>query len=207
MTKVNKIIATKDDLKLFLAADKIALGRKGKRPRFDDLIWKYEIELRYSEFYRNNMVSKPLFKILYYLHMFKLKRLGLKCGFFIGLNSFGAGLSIAHIGPIVVNRHTKVGTNCRIHVGVNIGTQAGYGDLAPEFGDNVYIAPGAKIFGKIQIASGCVIGANAVVNKSVDEENVCVGGVPAKIISRKGRFELGPSENEKYEQLKSLFQE
>lgn len=89
-----------------------------------------------------------------------------------------------------MNSGTKVGDNCRIHVCVNIGTQAGYSNLAPEIGNNVYIAPGAKIFGKIQIADDIVIGANAVVNKSFVESGVSIGGVPAKKISEKGRLNL-----------------
>ncbi len=50
---------------------------------------------------------------------------------------------------------------------------------------NVYIGPGAKIFGKIIIADGVAIGANSVVNKSILEENVSVAGIPAKIIGKR----------------------
>lgn len=42
----------------------------------------------------------------------------------------------------------------------------------PVLGDNVYIGPGAKIFGKVQIADGCKVGANAVVNKSFLVKNL-----------------------------------
>ena len=48
--------------------------------------------------------------------------LGLMCGFSIGLNCFEKGLSISHIGTIVVNHEAKIGENCRLHVCVNIGT-------------------------------------------------------------------------------------
>lgn len=47
-------------------------------------------------------------------------------------------------------------------------------------GDNVYLGPGAKIFGGIYIADGCKIGANAVVNKSCKEKNGILVGIPAK---------------------------
>ena len=118
----------------------------------------------------------------------------IKYGFEIPLNSCAKGLSIAHIGPTIINGGAHIGENCRIHVGVNIGTAAGYGDRAPTIGNNVYIAPGAKIFGKIQIADGIVIGANAVVNKSFTTPNITIAGVPAKQISDRGTNLLGKDE-------------
>ena len=112
--------------------------------------------------------------------------MGVKCNFTIPLNTFKKGLSIAHIGPIIVNGSARIGENCRIHVGVNIGTAAGASGDAPQIGNNVYIGPGAKLFGLIHIADGVAIGANAVVNKDCLQENVALGGVPAKIINYKG---------------------
>ena len=86
-----------------------------------------------------------------------------------------------HYGTIVVNSNAKVGANCRIHVDTNIGASGGT-NKAPQIGDNVYIAPGVKIFGDIKIPSNTVIGANSVVNKSFDEENMLIAGIPAKVI-------------------------
>jgi serine O-acetyltransferase len=102
------------------------------------------------------------------------------------LNVFGPGLSIAHRGTIVINNATKIGANCRLHACVNIGTKAGYDNMAPKIGDNVYIGPGVKIFGNIEIADGIAIGANAVVNRSFIEPNITIAGVPAKKINDKG---------------------
>ena len=100
-------------------------------------------------------------------------------GIHIGVNVCDEGLSIAHVGPIVVHGKSKIGKNLRLHVGVNIGANGGE---PPVLGDNIYIGPGAKIFGDIKIASGCRIGANAVVCKNCEEENCTLVGVPAKII-------------------------
>ena len=95
---------------------------------------------------------------------------------------FGPGLSIAHYGTIVVNDAARVGKNCRIHEGVNIG--ATNGSLrAPQIGDNVFIGTGAKIIGDLTIADDVAIGANAVVVKSITEKGVTYGGIPAKKIS------------------------
>ena len=49
----------------------------------------------------------------------------------------------------------------------------------------MYIGSGAKIIGDIKIASNTVIGAGAVVVKSIEEENTTWAGVPAKMINRR----------------------
>jgi serine O-acetyltransferase len=56
----------------------------------------------------------------------------------------------------------------------------------PTIGDNVFIGPGAKIFGDIIIASGIAIGANSVVNKSFLETDITIAGVPARKVSNRG---------------------
>jgi serine acetyltransferase len=116
--------------------------------------------------------------------------LGLLLNFSIPPNAFGPGLSIAHYGTIVVNSNARIGANCRIHVCVNIGADARDGTKAPHIGDNCYIGPGAKIFGAIKIGNHVAIGANAVVNKSFVENNVSLGGIPAKVISETGTGEI-----------------
>ena len=163
------MIESKNDLKIYLQEDKKALYRKTRRPAFYDDIWKFEIALRKCEYYNN---VKGLF------HKFQI--------FLIPLNVFGKGLAIVHVGPIIVHSAVRVGDYCRIHVGVNIGTAAGPEVLTPKIGNCVYIGPGAKIFGNIQIADYVAIGANAVVNKDILTPSVSVGGIPAKIISDKG---------------------
>jgi serine O-acetyltransferase len=87
-----------------------------------------------------------------------------------------------HRGTIVVNDKARIGDNCRIHVCVNIGEANGG---APTIGNNVYIGPGAKIFGPITIADGVTIGANAVVNKSITTPNISIGGIPARPLIKK----------------------
>ena len=180
------IIQSKKDYVYFLAVDKIALNITKKRPNpFYDEIWKFERLLRKSEYYQNckkDMLSKSYGKYIQY----QTHKLSLKLGFRIPTNVFGPGLSIAHYGPIIVNVGAKVGCNCRLHNCITIGTQAGYDDLAPKIGDNVYIGPGAVIVGSIKIADGIAIGANSYVNKSFEEPDVTIAGAPAKIISKKG---------------------
>lgn len=125
--------------------------------------------------------------VIYLYWAIKFRIYSLLCGFEIPANCFGKGLSIAHKGPIIVNSHARIGQNCRIHVCVNIGTSPEADNLAPIIGNNCYVGPGAKIWGKIFIGDNTVIGANAAVGKSFQEGNCCIAGVPARIISNKGR--------------------
>lgn len=110
---------------------------------------------------------------------YRFRRISLKLGYSIPINVFGPGLSLPHRGNIIINPNTQIGENCRIHVGVNIGAHK---DKAPCIGDNVYIGPGAILFGEIQIANNVMIGANATVNKSFTQENVAIAGTPAKVV-------------------------
>lgn len=95
----------------------------------------------------------------------------------------GRGLYIGHFGQVILSSKAVLGEFCNISQGVTIG-QAGRGSdqHAPVIGDRVYIAPGAKLFGRIVIGSDVAIGANAVVTKDLPDNAVAVG-VPAKIIN------------------------
>lgn len=191
------MIQSSEDLKEYLIQDKIALGRSAIRPGKTDYIWRYEIALRKTEYHTNNRsfyhyVARNLYSRQY-------QKLGCICGFEIPLNTIDMGLSIAHKGPIVVNSHARIGKNCRLHICVVIGTIPGTCYVAPTIGDNVYIAPGAKIFGPISIADDIIVGANSVVNKSFTEKSICIAGVPAKKISNIGRFEKEKNNKDFYE--------
>lgn len=174
------MIESKLDYLYFLECDKVALGREKNYPSFTDYIWKFQRLMRKLEYYNNCKKNKIYIKYLQY----KYTKLSLKLGFEIPINVFGPGLSIAHRGTIVVNKDSIIGENCRLHVGVNIGTAAGKTSKTPVIGNNVYIGPGVKIFGNINIGDNVAIGANAVVNKSFDS-NVSIAGIPAKVISFK----------------------
>lgn len=95
----------------------------------------------------------------------------------------GRGLYICHFGEIIFSPKVVLGEFCNISQGVTIG-EAGrsFEQYAPIIGDRVYIAPGAKIFGRITIGNDVAIGANAVVTVDLPDKAVAVG-VPAKIIN------------------------
>lgn len=91
-----------------------------------------------------------------------------------------------HLQNIVVSARVEVGENvCLFHnttLGIKLGHNAD--GKCPRIGNGVTICTGACILGDVHLADGITVAANAVVNKSFDEENVVVGGIPAKIISR-----------------------
>lgn len=95
----------------------------------------------------------------------------------------GGGVRINHIGLIIVNKNARIGDWCDIHQAVNIGQNIEPGSV-PMIGNNVWIGPGVKIFGKIEIGDNTMIGAGAIVNKSFKEGNCRIGGNPARVISK-----------------------
>jgi serine O-acetyltransferase len=184
------LILTREELDLFLRADEIAFDQQASRNVIERFDFYYQSELlrfqkllRKTEYYYNKKSAgdKLHFAFLYD----KLHKFQVKYGFSIPLNCFGPGLRIMHRGEIVVSKDSKIGSNCRIHHGVTIGTD-GLSNASPVIGDNVCIYSGAKIYGNISIANGVIVGANSVVNRSILESNVTVAGVPARKIKDSG---------------------
>ncbi len=180
------MIKTKQEYLDYLEADRIALGITSNwKLQLKQLIaphptWRFQKRLRKLEYYKN-CKKGALNKAYYYFLRFFFKRESIRLGFSIPENVFGPGLAIVHYGTIVVNDKARIGRNCRIQVCTNIGASAGSYD-APQIGDNVYIGPGAKIYGNIKIGNNIAIGANTVVNKSFLEDNIMLAGAPAKRI-------------------------
>ncbi len=119
------------------------------------------------------------------MYFFQNHRMNAKWG--ISLNrkgEIGEGLFIGHYGGIHISPQAKIGKYVNISQDVTIGV-SGQGDNrgCPTIGDYVYIAPGAKIFGKIKIGNNVKIGANAVIYKDIPDNCIVVlDGL--KIISR-----------------------
>lgn len=91
----------------------------------------------------------------------------------------GRRLILEHGGNgIVIHPDVEIGDDFRVFHQVTIGLKDGG---VPKIGSNVFIGPGAKLFGKITIGDNVKIGANAVVTKSIPDNCTAVG-IPAKII-------------------------
>lgn len=86
----------------------------------------------------------------------------------------------------MINLKSRIGKNCNISQGVTLGVvNRGENKGYPTIGDDVYIGPGAKIVGSVNIGNNVAIGANCVVTKDVPDNSVVVG-IPGKVISQNG---------------------
>lgn len=134
---------------------------------------------------RNVRMLRPLYVLLYLLYRRRCARRGLYLR--IGTR-IGQGFHIAHLTNIVINQGALIGKNCMLFQGVTLGGMRLFDGrvVAPVVGDNVTIFAGAKIVGGVKVGNNVVIGANAVVTHDVPD-NAVVAGVPAKIISMKGK--------------------
>jgi serine O-acetyltransferase len=186
------MIGNWSDFKAYVRADCRSRGAPlSMRGWLFDPVLRFQILMRLDEFLLNT--AKP--KLLRLPLLLWFRRLSVRLGFSMGPNIFGPGLAIVHYGTIVIDPTTRIGKNCRIHVGSHIGGAAQFVDPAeahkfsPRIGDNVYIGPGAKLYGPIVIGDECVIGANAVVTKSFPESGLTLAGVPAKVIDTGGTGE------------------
>ncbi|MBQ0943123.1 hypothetical protein KAK07_07225 [Ideonella sp. 4Y16] len=98
----------------------------------------------------------------------------------------GNNLQIDHGFGIVINKHCRIGNNCRIKHSVTIGCKTladGTQGPSPRIGSNVDIGAGALIIGDIEIGDNVLIGAGAIVTKSVPSNSV-VRGRAATFIAR-----------------------
>lgn len=173
------MIECRQDYRRYVTEDRRATGRQRfSWLSFLDPVWAYQRTLRKAEYVTNCKRSWPWAFYKWYLKL-RLRRLGMLTGLEIPLNVVGPGLRIPHAGTIVISRHARLGSFVTIGVDVVVGENRGPENV-PVIGDHVIIEPGAKLFGRIRIADFVHIGANAVVNRSVEEPAVIVAGVPAR---------------------------
>jgi serine O-acetyltransferase len=168
-------------------------------------LWRHSGRLGAGEFWRR-LIATPGFRYTVLLRLYAytrtagwgrlgarqltvllLHRYTIRYGIDISRDaSIGSGLYIGHFGGIFVNRGVVIGDNCNLSQGVTLG-QLNRGDKAgcPVIGNSVYIAPGAKIIGRVHIGDHSSVGANAVVTHDV-APHTSVGGIPARLISEHG---------------------
>lgn len=103
--------------------------------------------------------------------------------------SIGPGLIIAHTYGTILGAAT-IGANVTIYQQVTLGaTEADFkfdASKRPVVEDNVIIAAGAKVLGRVRLGAGCTVGANAVVLNDVPPGLLAVG-VPARIVDKATR--------------------
>jgi serine O-acetyltransferase len=128
--------------------------------------FKYIFWLRVCHF----LQRKKRFIILFVMARYLYKRYTYRFGISIPFNTrIGKGFLIESINGIIINGATIIGEKCTISQGVTIGVQnRGDNKGVPTIGNNVYIAPGSIIFGRIFIGDNTSIAPNAVILKDID---------------------------------------
>lgn len=188
---MNGNIASFQDYKYFVKGD-LCRYLDGKPPRFRRFLRAYITPgFRYTFWMRTCQWTKSCnHPILFVFARLMLWIYSVRFGIMIPYTTqIGPGLYIAHFSCIVVSPLAVLGRNVNLSQGVTIGQKISEGRFcAPIIGDRVYVAPGAKLIGKISIGDDAAIGANAVVVKDVPAKGVAVG-VPGRVISDRGSSE------------------
>lgn len=175
-------IKSKRELDFFIKADMMMNRGKFKKTALDilkemfipDYIMSYLIAMRKTSYYKNKKGIFGKIKLLYFYH--KYCRLGLKLGFSIGSDVFGYGLKIPHYGTIVIGASNRIGNYAVLHTSTCISSNG------KTIGDGLYLSTGAKMTSKLLLGDNVSIGANSLVNKSFENSNILIAGIPAKIV-------------------------
>lgn len=178
------MIRSREDYLNYLEEDRKMLGApifRWYHHFFIDEIWRFERTMRRCEYLTNVCGNSLWARFCRTVAYRNFKKQSIRLGFTIPPNTCGAGLRLVHYGCIIIHGKARIGEHCQINAGVNIGMQAGIDGAVPRIGNDVYIGPGAKLFGDIVIADGCAIGANAVVTHSCEQPRSVIIGIPARV--------------------------
>jgi serine O-acetyltransferase len=93
----------------------------------------------------------------------------------------GPGFRMLHPGGVVINPHVVIGARFTIHSSVTIG---GSPTAAPIIGDDVNLAPGSRVLGGVRIGNRVRVGANAVLTRTIEGDDLVLAGVPARILRK-----------------------
>ncbi len=102
------------------------------------------------------------------------------------------GIGTVIMAGAVINSGTRIGKGCIVNTACSIDHDCSVGDFSHvsvgshlcgtvKIGDNVWIGAGVTVSNNINICAGCMIGAGAVVIKSIEGPGTYVG-VPAKVL-------------------------
>lgn len=186
-----KRIKTKEDLRDWLDLELKRYPNYGRYRIYNILLMsenavlrRHQILLRKTEYHINSG-----HRFLTRIYRMRLELFQMKWRIHIPPNVFGRGLRVMHVGEMHINGKARAGENCTVHAHTSLAA-AGFNDGVPTIGSGVVLFMGAIVAGDVHIADNVVIGANSVVTRSIEEENVTVAGNPAKIVSHKGRIEM-----------------
>lgn len=107
--------------------------------------------------------------------------------------SVAPGLRLPHPVGVVIGPGSQLGRRCTIMQGATLG--GGRGGEFPRLGERVYVGPGAKLLGGIEVGSFASVGANAVAIRDVPAR-AFAAGVPAKIRGESSHAAESPADVE-----------
>jgi serine O-acetyltransferase len=90
-----------------------------------------------------------------------------------------------HPTGVGITGDAVIGSRCTVHTGCTVARSD---EGAPVLGDDVIIAPGARVIGTVNVDDGCHVAANAVLVRSIPGPWMVLGGVPAKAIRERQRL-------------------
>lgn len=132
-------------------------------------------ELIYYRVLKNSIFKKILILLSKYIY-------GNKTLLFIHTKDIGEGFFIEHGFSTIISAE-KIGSNFQINQNCTIGWTNNGG---PIIGNNVSVGCNSVVLGNITIGDYVIIGAGAVVTKSIPDNCVVVGN-PARIINKNGQ--------------------
>ena len=132
------------------------------------------------------LLNNKEFRNIFY---FRIGSLATVANFFLRENptlhimtkEIGPGLIVVHGDSTYINAK-KIGKNFYVNQCATVGV---IGTDAPVIGDNVRVATGAIVLGKITVGDNVNIGAGTVVVKNIPD-NCTVVGNPARIVKMNG---------------------
>ncbi len=160
---------------------------KGMACAIRDALIAKERTIAYCFWYRIASRPGPLHLLGRVMHRHYSRRYGVDISHQCRI---GPGLYLGHCLSIVVNRHTRIGSNCNLSQCTTIGSNH---NTPATIGDNVYIGPGVSIVEDVTIGSNATIGAGATVVKSIPDNATAVG-TPARVVNydSPGRYIVNP---------------
>lgn len=175
------MIANKKELRFYIMADrmmnrgyfKLPLSKRLLRMLYPDHVMNYLEHMRKFSYYENHR-SGIVGKWRYFWHKSRYYQLGLKCGFSIGKDCFGYGLTLLHYGSIVVGQRNRIGNYAIVFPASCIV------DDGSVIGDGLFMATGAVISKQLVLGDAVNVAANSVLAQSCPEGYVTFAGAPAK---------------------------
>ena len=144
--------------------------------------FRYVLWFRIAQWARQRTWAKLL---VYPFASLALERCHLRTGIRIPLSvKAGPGLSLGHWGSMIISPGCSFGANCTLGNDINMGSAGGTGKRgAPQIGDNVFVGPGVRIAGPVNIGQESAIMANTLVTGEIPPHSIAIG-VPHRISGR-----------------------